>query len=270
MGGIACEAQLKESLKHFVGKDAFDIIGLGKKQIENFFYEGRIRSFADIFSLQERENYSTNPLKNKMGWGEKSLENLFQAINNRRRISLAKFIYAIGIRHIGESMSKTISSHFLSFQNFNNFINKYVNLSSEELKKISNNPAHNYDDYYEFCAIDGIGDKIALGIFEHFSNHQNKKMFDDVIKYLEIQDEVININNSILANKTIIFTGTLQNMTRSEAKKRAEDLGMKVVGTISKKTDFVIVGQDSGSKLKKAQELNLKILNEEEWFQLIS
>ena len=277
-GGIDCNAQLKETLKHFVSKDGFDIIGLGKKQIENFFNEGRIRSFADIFTLQDREKNSDSPLKDKNGWGEKSLENLFQAINNRRKISLAKFIYSIGIRHVGESIAKMISSHFITFIKFHNFINKYSKFSSLELKKIKNdqqnisqnNLINNFEDYLEFCAIDGIGEKIAHGILEYFADQRNKNMFEDVVKYLEILDEIKIENNSILANKSIIFTGTLENMTRSEAKKKAEDLGMKVVGSISKKTDFVIVGKDSGSKLKKAQDLGLKILNEEEWFQLIS
>ena len=171
-----------------------------------------------------------------------------------------------------------ISSHFLTFNKFHNFINKYSKISSLELKNIKNdqqnisqnNLINNFEDYLEFCAIDGIGEKIAHGILEYFADQRNKKIFEDVVKYLEILDEIKIENNSILANKSIIFTGTLENMTRSEAKKKAEDLGMKVVGSISKKTDFVIVGKDSGSKLKKAQDLSLKILNEEEWFQLIS
>jgi len=270
LGGLNCSAQLQETLKHFVSKDAFDIVGLGKKQIENFFLEERIRSFADIFLLEEREKNSTNPLKEKNGWGEKSLENLFFAINQRRKISLSKFIYAIGIRHIGETIAKTLAQHFISFSKFKNFVDKYANLSREKLANIQNQNQDNCDDYREFCAIDGIGEKIVYALMDYFADSLNYKMFDDVVHCLDIQDEIVLSSNSILANKTVIFTGSLEKMTRSEAKKKAEDLGMKVVGAISKKTDFVISGTEAGSKLKKAQELGLKILNEEEWLNLIS
>jgi len=269
-GGLNCEAQLQETIRHFVSKDAFDIVGLGRKQIENFFLEGRIRSFADIFLLEERENNSTNPLRKKNGWGEKSTNNLFLAIKQRRKISLAKFIYAIGIRHIGETIAKNLAQHFISITKFKNFVDKYAKFSHEDLKNLINQSNDNCDDYREFCAIDGIGEKIANALIEYFQDSLNYKMFNDVLNHLEIQDEIATSSNSILANKTIIFTGSLEKMTRSEAKKKAEDLGMKVVGAISKKTDFVVCGTDAGSKLKKAQEIGLKILNEEEWLNLIS
>lgn len=269
-GGLNCSAQLQETIKHFVSKDAFDIVGLGKKQIENFYIEGRVRSFADIFLLEEREKNSTNPLKGKNGWGEKSIENLFLAINQRRKISLSKFIYAIGIRHIGETIAKTLAQHFISFAKFKNFVEKYATISHENLANIKNQTQENFNDYREFCAIDGIGDKIANALIDYFADNLNYKMFNDVAILLDIQDEILLSSNSALANKTIIFTGSLEKMTRSEAKKRAEDLGMKVVGAISKKTDFVVFGSEAGTKLKKAHELNLKILNEEEWLKLIS
>lgn len=250
-GGLSCEAQLKETLKHFVSKDAFDIIGLGKKQIENFYAEGRIRSFADIFTLKEREKNSPNPLREKLGWGEKSIENLFLAIDQKRQIPLEKFIYAIGIRHVGETTAKLLAQHFLSYANF---------------KKFVTNP--NEIDYQDFVAIDGIGEKMARAILDYFADPRNLKMMIDLESELQIQDAKQTNLDSKLAGKSIIFTGTLEKMTRAEAKKRAEDLGMKVVGSVSSKTDFVVVGADAGSKLKKATDLGLKILNEAEWFLL--
>jgi len=170
-GGLSCGAQLKETLKHFVSKDAFDIVGLGKKQIDNFLQEGRIKSFADIFSLQEREKTSENPLYKKLGWGEKSIENLFFAINSKRKISLEKFIYAIGIRHVGETTAKLLASHFISYKNFKNFI---VNASE--------------NDYQEFVALDGIGEKMAASIIDYFKDFRHQRMVFDLEEYLEISD----------------------------------------------------------------------------------
>lgn len=253
-GGLSCEAQLKETLKHFVSKDAFDITGLGKKQIENFFAEGRIRNFADIFTLEEREKTSADPLLKKLGWGEKSVQNLFFAINSKRQIPLEKFIYAIGIRHVGETTAKLLAQHFVSYENF-----KRVMLASKDSS-----------DYQEFVALDGIGEKMASAILDYFRDSRSLQMILDLEKELQIQDALQKKSHSEFAGKSIIFTGGLTKMSRAEAKKIAEDLGLKVVGSVSSKTDFVVVGEDAGSKLKKAQELNLKILNEEEWLKLIS
>lgn len=252
-GGLSCEAQLKETLKHFVSKDAFDISGLGKKQIENFFAEGRIKSFADIFTLEEREKISENPLRKKLGWGEKSIENLFAAIKQKRQIPLEKFIYAIGIRHVGETTAKLLAQHFITYENF-----KKTMLSNDA------------QDYQEFVALDGIGEKMAQAILDYFRDSRNLQMVLDVEKELQIQDAIRKNSDSKFAGKSVIFTGTLEKMTRAEAKKKAEDLGLKVVGSVSSKTDFVVAGEDAGSKLKKAKELNLKILNETEWLELIS
>ncbi len=262
LGGLSCEAQLKEALKHFVSKDAFDIAGLGKKQIDNFFTEGRIRNFADIFKLEKLEETSENPLINKEGWGEKSTLNLFLAINQKRQISLEKFIYAIGIRHVGETTAKVIAQHFISYQNLKNKMLLMVNLPKEEL------PLNH--DYQDLVAIDGIGEKMAQAILDYFRDFRNLLMIEDLEYELQIQDAVKKRADSKLSGQSIVFTGTLQLMTRAESKKKAEDLGMKVVGSVSSKTDFVVAGEEAGSKLKKAQELGLKILSEEEWLELIS
>ncbi len=261
-GGLSCSAQLKETLKHFVSKDAFDITGLGKKQIENFFVEKRITSFVDIFRLEENEKTSVTPLSQKAGWGAKSIENLFLAINQKRKISLEKFIYAIGIRHVGETTAKLLAQHFSSYANFRDKMFALAKMNEEDLRQ--------NQDYQDFVALDGIGEKMAQAVLDYFRDHRNLKMVQDLDKELTIEDAIVKSANSQFSGKSIIFTGTLTKMTRAEAKKRSEDLGLKVVGSVSSKTDFVVAGEEAGSKLKKAQELSLKILNEEEWLQMIS
>jgi DNA ligase (NAD+) len=259
--GIDCKAQLKELLKHFVSKDAFDITGLGKKQIANFLIEGRIKGFADIFKLEEKELTSNDPLIKKEGWGAKSVSNLFLAINQKRKIGLDRFIYAIGIRYVGIITAKLLAQHFFSFANFKEKILKFISLNSAELE--------NDQDYQELIAIDGIGKKLPLAIIEYFSDYRNLKMIEDLEVELNILPMVVKTTTSKLTGKSIIFTGTLANMSRFEAKKQAEELGMKVVGSISSKTNYIVVGEDAGSKLKKAQELKITILNEEEWLELV-
>lgn len=260
--GISCEAQLKELLKHFVSKDALDIFGLGKKQIENFFIEGRIKSFADIFRLEKTDKSALESLYQKEGWGEKSVTNLFSAINQKRKISFEKLVYAIGIRHVGATTAKVIANNFPSFSDFKNKMVFLAKLPKEELLQ--------NQDYLDFEAIDGIGEKMVLAIIEYFANEANVTMINDLEKELEIDNTKTIKSDSKLSGKSIIFTGTLIKTTRAEAKKRCEELGMKVVGSISAKTDFVVVGEAAGSKLKKAQELNLKILNEDEWEELLA
>jgi len=264
-GGLSCEAQLIETLKHFVSKDAFDISGLGKKQIENFFYEGRIKAFKDIFTLEKNEKISENSLRAKAGWGDKSVDNLFLAINQKRQIEFDRFIYAIGIRHVGQTNSKVIANYFGNIENFVNFFKNLTKISNEDLieKRISN-------EFHEFCALDGVGEKMPLAILDFFRSELNLKMLEDVILELNILEAKKIISNSPLAGKSVVFTGTMEKMSRSEAKKIAEDLQMRVVGSISAKTDYLVAGDEAGSKLKKAQELNIKILSESEWLKLIS
>ncbi|MBP7710149.1 MAG: NAD-dependent DNA ligase LigA [Rickettsiales bacterium] len=260
--GLSCEAQLKETLKHFVSKDAFDITGLGKKQVENFFLEGRVKSFADIFRLEKSEESAPNPLCKKIGWGEKSVDNLFAAINAKRQISLEKFIYAVGIRHVGETTSKLLAQHFVSNKNF---LDVMLSLSKHDSGHLASNQS-----YQDLVAIDGIGEKMAQALLDYFRDDRNLKMVLEVERELQIEDAKLKNSDSAFAGKSVIFTGTLEKMTRAEAKKKAEDLGMKVVGSVSSKTDFVVAGSEAGSKLKKANELNLKVLNEDEWLELLS
>ncbi len=258
---FGCNAQIKESLKHFVSKDAFDIEGLGKKQIDNFFEEERIKNFSDIFRLEAQEELSPNPLIKKEGWGEKSTNNLFKNINLKRKIELHRFIYALGIRYVGETTSKLLANNFISFYNF-----------KEKMLAISNieNPAENHD-WQDFIANDGIGEKMAKSIVEYFSEKKNLLILEELEKELEIIDTKINNDkNSKFAKKTIVFTGTLSKMSRSEAKERAESLGLKVQGTISSKTNFLVAGTEVGSKLKKAKELGITILKEQDWLKMLN
>lgn len=260
-GGMNCSAQLKELLKHFVSKDAFDIAGLGKKQIENFFEEGLIKSFSDIFTLEKRDENSEKKLAQKEGWGEKSTQNLFTAINEKRKISFERFIYAIGIRHVGITTAKLIAAHFENYQNFKNNMLNFAQKSAEEISVDQN--------FQDFVNIDGIGEKMAQAIIEYFKEEKHINFLNDLESEIEIKDAEKIEANSIYAKKSIVFTGTLQNITRAEAKKKAEDLGMKVVGSVSAKTDYVVAGEAAGSKLKKAQELGVEILSEDQWQEML-
>ncbi|MFT6346816.1 MAG: DNA ligase (NAD+), partial [Myxococcota bacterium] len=253
---VSCPAQIVEGLKHFVSKNAFDIEGLGKKQIDNFCSEGRIKNFVDIFKLEEAEKTSENPLIEKEGWQDKSVKNLFEAINNKRKIELRRFIYALGIRHVGENTAKLIANNFESFANFKTKMSEMA-----ESKNIEEN-----QDWQDFVGIDGIGKKMAEAIIGYFRKPSNLELLEGLNLELQIIDAKNNKNNdSPMAGKSIVFTGTLELMSRAEAKEKAENLGMKVSGSISAKTDFLVAGDKSGSKLKKALELEVKVLNEEEW-----
>lgn len=290
-GGINCPAQVIEGLKHFVSKKAFDIDGLGEKQIEKFYEEGRIRSFVDIFRLQEREkiieeeykpenldlfnfnkdlhsspeidmeNYPKLPIRYSEGWGDKSTNNLFLAINKARNVGLDRFLFALGIRYLGEVNAKLLANHYTSI---NNFMEKVKKASEKNLFGLRDN-----DEYQEFIAIDGIGEKIGNSILDYFNDSRNLKRIEELQKVINIGNYIQKVKSNKLDGKSIIFTGTLSSMTRQEAKARAEELGAKVVGSVSAKTDLIVAGEESGSKLKKAQELGVRILSEEEWLEIL-
>ena len=257
-----CDAQIKENLKHFISKDAFNIDGFGKKQIDNFFDEGRVKNFTDIFTLEKREKdnlFTNNSLYKKENWGKKSINNLFAAINGRRKIDLHRLIYAIGIRHIGQKNSKLLARYFISFENFLEKLTQMANLENFEES----------EQYQEFSNIDGIGDKIAKSIIQYFSHQKNIDLLKNLAKELQIMSHKIIETASEFDGKIIVFTGTMEKMSRAEAKDRAEKIGMRVSNSISKKTDFLVAGEKSGSKLKKAQDLGVKILSEKGWFEMI-
>ncbi|MBR9983318.1 MAG: NAD-dependent DNA ligase LigA [Wolbachia endosymbiont of Homalodisca vitripennis] len=240
-----CKAQIVEKLKHFVSKDAFDIVGLGEKQIKFFYDLSLIRQIPDIFILEERlKEFS---LKEHHGWGEKSIANLLSAIQNRRVITLDRFIFSLGIRFIGQVAAELLANYYVSYDNW------YNSMLSNDV---------------ELVGIDGIGEKVAESLKSFFSQERNIKMLNDLTAYLQILPVSSNSSDSFLNNKIIVFTGKLRAMSRGEAKVRAKALGAKISSSLSAKTDYLIAGEDPGSKYKKAIELGVEILNEDQWNKL--
>lgn len=245
-GGITCEAQKLEMLKHFISRNAFNIDGLGGKQVEFFYRENLLNSYADIFTLEQR---CKGIIKNFEGWGQKSEDNLFKSINDSKEITLAKFIYSLGIRYVGEENSKLLAQQ-------SDDINSLIEiLRSENAMQFLND-------------IDGVGESVANSIISYFSNQEHLDAIEDLLKHLNITNEANEVVESELSGKTIVFTGTLSKMSRSEAKYIAEKLGAKVSSSISSKTNFLVAGEDSGSKLKKAKELKVEILDEVSWIKM--
>ena len=255
-GGLTCPQQAVERLKHFVSRDAFNIEGLGDKVIEDFYKEGIVKTPYDIFSLEEKNKpmdlFSTEEslnLENREGWGKKSVSNLFEAINKSKKISLQKFIYALGIRQVGTATAYLIAKHY---HNFKAFMNAMIN-----------------KDIALLISIDGIGAQMAFDIVEFFKEEHNINVVNKLLSVINVEDfnEIIN-DNSLLAGKTIVFTGTLTKFTRNEAKSKALANGAKVSGSVSSATDYVVAGESAGSKLKKAQELNVKVISEDEFIEM--
>ncbi len=255
-GGLICSAQVALRLRHLVSRDAFDIDGFGSKHVEAFFKEGLIKSPQDIFTLEERDRQSLTPLRNREGWGSLSAENLFKAINSRRNIELHRFIYSLGIPQVGQATAKLLARQYTSFETWKQAMIAAKDESSEA--------------YQDLLSIDGIGPSVAEDLVAFFDEPHNLHVLDELQKHLAILDEKpINVGSSPIANKTIVFTGTLEHMTRPEAKVRAETLGAKVSSSVSVKTDYVVIGADAGSKAKKARELGVTILTEQEWMNLM-
>lgn len=255
-GGLICDAQAIERLKHFVSRLAFDIDGLGAKIIEQFWSEGLIKTPADIFKLEKNDKGSLTPIRAKEGWGELSAKNLFQSIEERRTIAFNRFIYALGIRQVGEATAKRLAA-------------AYVDLNSliAAMQKAENRENEAYEDLIN---IEDIGPAVADDLIGFFNEVHNVKILNDLAAELTIESyDAPNNSDSAVSGKTVVFTGTLEKITRAEAKAKAESLGAKVSGSVSKKTDYVIAGEDAGSKLKKAKELGVNILSEDEWLKLI-
>lgn len=246
-GGLICPAQRVERLIHFVSRNAFDIDGLGEKTIQEFFDEDWLHSPADLFRLPERET----DIAQREGWGNLSARNLSRAIRTRQRIPLEKLIYALGIRRIGEANAKLLARHYHSFTNWREQMLAARIIGSEAREALG--------------SILRIGPSVAQELVDFFAEPQNVVTLDALAAVLEIKDAPKATGETPLAGKTIVFTGTLETMTRPEAKARAETLGAKVTDSVSKKTDIVVVGADAGSKARKATELGLQILTEQEW-----
>jgi len=256
-GGLICPAQAVETLRHFVSRDAFDIEGLGAKQVEAFFTDGLLREPADIFTLKDRYGPGNlTQLKNREGWGERSAENLFAAIEARRRIPLDRLIFGLGIRHVGETSARLLARHYGSWARFRE--------AMEAARE------HDGPDWEELNAIDGVGPIMAAALVDYFHEPAARAAVDRLVAHLSIEDVAApDTEGSAVAGKTVVFTGTLERMTRAEAKARAEALGAKVAGTVSARTDYVVAGPGAGSKEKKARELGLTVLDEAGWLALI-
>lgn len=256
-GGLICPAQAVERLKHFVSRNAFDIEGMGAKIIDEFYTEGLIKTPGDIFRLEENDKGSITPLRAREGWGSQSAQNLFDSIRMRRAISLDRFIYALGIRQVGEATARKLAMTYGTVQNLIANMNEAQNPQS--------------DAYYDLTNIEDIGPSVAKDLLEFFSEQHNQDVLKDLRSLLDIGEFVApDVSDSKVAGKTVVFTGSLVQFGRAEAKARAESLGAKVAGSVSKKTDYVIAGDDAGSKLTKAKELGVTILSEQEWIDLIS
>ncbi len=257
-GGLVCPAQAKERLKHFVSRLAFDIEGLGAEKIELFFDDGLIRSPADIFTLQRRDATSDTPLAQRKGFGARSVEKLFAAINERREIALERFLYALGIRYVGEQTAKDLARAFGTFEAFQKAVQAAVI------------GGKNSDAYAEIDAIDGIGETVIDALIDFFSEPHNTDALAALLKEVRVLPAERVAAHSPIAGKTVVFTGALEKLSRQEAKAQAERLGAKVAGSVSKKTDYVIAGADAGSKLAKARELGVTVLSEDDWLAMLA
>jgi DNA ligase (NAD+) len=255
-GGLICPAQRVERLKHFVSRNAFDIEGLGEKHIKAFYDDGLIQSPQDIFTLAGRDRRSTTRLEGREGWGETSAAKLFAAIEARRRVKLDSFIYALGIPHVGEITGRLLARAYGSIEAFRDAMLAAAGDRAGEA-------------YAELDNIEGIGPTVAEAIADFFAEPHNVEVVDELLR--EVRPEPLEAidHTSPISGKTVVFTGTLEKMTRPEAKARAERLGAKVAGSVSKKTDYVVAGPGAGSKLKDAERLGLKVLSEDEWLALI-
>ena len=254
-GGLVCAAQLKERLKHFVSRKAFDIEGLGTKQIEAFQNEGLVREPADIFTLKARNESGqvSPPLQEREGFGATSIGNLFQAIEDRRTIAFGRFLNALGIRHVGENTSQLLAR---TYTRWSDFRAAAQSLDDEAVRA-------------DMLGIDGIGQAAVEALQQYFAESHNRDVLDRLEAELTIEDAEAVKNESPVAGKTVVFTGTLERMTRDEAKAKAQSLGAKVSGSVSGKTDYLVAGPGAGSKAKKAADLGVEILTEDDWLSLI-
>jgi DNA ligase (NAD+) len=255
-GGLICPAQQVERLRHFVSRDAFDIEGLGEKQVQAFYEEGLVMEPADIFTLAARNKRASEKLEDREGYGETSVNNLFAAIEARRKITLNKAIYALGIRHIGETNARLLARHYGTLDTFLDGM-KAAGKGEES------------EAYRELNNIGGIGEVVADALVEFFKEKHNREALDRLFKQIEVEPMEKVKSDSAISGKTVVFTGTLEKMTRPEAKAQAERLGAKVAGSVSKKTDFVVAGPGAGSKLTEAQSLGVTVLSEDEWLAMI-
>ncbi len=257
-GGLICPAQAVEKLRHFVGRAAFDIDGMGAKQVEQFHRDGWIKEPADIFTLQKRFGSGMQQLKNREGWGEKSAANLFAAIEQSRSIELGRVIFALGIRHVGENSAALLARHYGGWGAFAAAMDAAARDSGS-------------DAWADLLGIDGVGGVMAQSLATAFQAGAERDAIDRLVAHLVIEDAAaLTDAESPVAGKTVVFTGTLERMTRAEAKARAEALGAKVSGSVSARTDLLVAGPGAGSKATRAADLGIEVLDEDGWLALIS
>ena len=252
-GGMGCSAQAIEKLKHFVSKKAFNIDGFGKKLVETFFLNSWLQYPCDIFALES--NYGPNSivkLADQEGWGPQSASKLFHSINNSRTVSLSRLIYSLGIRHVGEQAASLLAKHYISWERFYNEMVNSQNRKSE--------------DWFQLELIDGMGEMTASSLVDYFSSDESSWVTSSLIKQIVVKKFISSVSsNSPFLDLTIVFTGSLEKTTRSEAKSKAEECGAKVTSTVSQKTDILVIGSNAGSKVKKATDLGIRIMSEDEW-----
>jgi len=251
--GLSCPAQAVQSLVHFVSRQVFDIDGLGERQIKAFFDKGLIKEPADIFTLRARNDKIK--LESWEGFGETSALKLFDAIDARRDIPFDRVLYGLGIRHVGRTNSRLIAQHFISWETFRGAVPELQNPVS--------------DSYMGLLGIDGMGQAALGALAGFFASDSNVQIVDNLTAQLNIQDAEAPTSDSPVAGKIVVFTGKLERFSRDEAKARAQSLGAKVSGSVSKKTDYLVAGPGAGSKLKKAEAAGVKVLTEDEWLALI-
>ncbi|MBU2109330.1 MAG: NAD-dependent DNA ligase LigA [Alphaproteobacteria bacterium] len=272
-GGLICPAQATERIRHFVSRNALDIEGLGEKQIEFFFNAEqealRIRNPADIFTLKKRQEALPATLEGSMqrldkveGFGEISVKKLFAAIDDRRQVAFSRFLFGLGIRHIGETNAKRLARHFTSFG--------AMRAAAEAARMPEGKGDAGNAEWQEIVGINGIGSIVAEALVDFFAEEHNRQAVDDLLaEVTPLDEEPVGTVSSPVAGKTVVFTGSLEKMSRDEAKAMAEKLGAKVAGSVSKKTDLVVAGPGAGSKLKLASELGIEVIDEDQWFQRI-
>ncbi|MBI1264330.1 MAG: NAD-dependent DNA ligase LigA [Alphaproteobacteria bacterium] len=257
-GEFACPYQRKEHLKHFVSRKAFDIEGLGEKQMIAFHEAGEVKEPADIFTLEARNASGAlvPPLQERDGWGERSAANLFAAIDARRTIALSRFINAMGVRHVGEETARLLARTYGDWPAFRAAAMAAAQPGSEAREAM--------------LSIDGLGDTAVDALGRFFSEAHNGAALDRLLEQVTVKPEKVETQESPVTGKTVVFTGSLERFTRDEAKARAQSLGAKVAGAVSNNTDYLVAGPGAGSKLKKAQELGVQVLTEDEWLALIA
>jgi DNA ligase (NAD+) len=253
-GEFACPFQRVEHLKHFVSRRAFDIEGLGDKQLQAFFDEGLVREPADIFRLARNEE-ALAALKTRDGYGETSIANLTASIEGRRRIGLDRFIFGLGIRHIGETTAVTLARGYGDAKSFLAAMDKVADRDEEAMAELD--------------ALDQVGEAVIEAAAAYFAEDHNRRIVQELVEQLDIQDAEKPKTDTAVAGKTVVFTGSLERLTRDEAKAQAEALGAKVSSSVSKKTNLVVAGPGAGSKLKTAAELGIQVLTEDEWIALV-